>query len=47
MDNVFELMEGIDSVAVYINGNGGFTIISWYKRVLIKDIISAAIIETI
>jgi len=32
-----ELYDSIDNVTEYINNNGGFTVIGWYKRGEIND----------
>ena len=37
-DEYFNLQDCIDKVIEYINGNGGFTVLGWYKRGAINDV---------
>ena len=36
-DEFFKLQDCIDAVVKYINDNGGFTVLGWYKRGEIND----------
>ena len=36
-DEYFDLLDSIDEVVSYINSNGGFTVVGWYRRGIIND----------